>query len=54
MSDLKFTALTAELPTDATFKGPQTSAGVAETNSFGTVAGTAANGTNNQQVDSSN
>ena len=54
MSDLKFSALTAELPTDATFKGPQTSAGVAETNSFGTVTGTAANGTNNEVVDSSN
>tara|TARA_R110002126_G_scaffold52731_1_gene143099 strand:+ start:64 stop:450 length:387 start_codon:yes stop_codon:yes gene_type:complete len=45
MSDLTFSALTAELPTDATFKGPQTSAGVAETNSFGTVTQTAANGT---------
>ena len=45
MSDLKFSALTAELPTDATFKGPQTSAGVAEINSFGTVTQTAANGT---------
>ena len=45
MSDLKFSALTAELPSDATFKGPQTSAGVAETNSFGTVTQTAANGT---------
>ena len=45
MSDLTFSALTAELPTDATFKGPKTSAGVAETNSFGTVTQTAANGT---------
>jgi hypothetical protein len=45
MSDLKFSALTAELPSDATFKGPQTSAGVAEANSFGTVTQTAANGT---------
>ena len=45
MSDLTFSALTAELPSDATFKGPQTSAGVAETNSFGTVTQTAANGT---------
>ena len=45
MSDLKFSALTAELPTDATFKGPHTSAGVAEINSFGTVTQTAANGT---------
>ena len=45
MSDLKFSALTAELPTDATFKRPQTSAGVAEINSFGTVTQTAANGT---------
>ena len=44
MSDLKFSALTAELPSDATFKGPQTSAGVAETNSFGTANQTAANG----------
>ena len=45
MSDLKFSALTAELPSDATFKGPQTSAGVGEINSFGTVTQTAANGT---------
>tara|TARA_R110000803_G_scaffold184785_1_gene247109 strand:+ start:29 stop:415 length:387 start_codon:yes stop_codon:yes gene_type:complete len=45
MSDLKFSALTAELPSDATFKGPQTSAGVAEINSFGTALQTDANGT---------
>ena len=45
MSDLKFSALTAEIPTDSTFKGPQTTAGVAETNTFGTVTQTAANGT---------
>ena len=45
MSDLKFSALTAELPTDATYKGAATPAGVAETNSFGTVTQTAANGT---------
>ena len=45
MSDLKFSALTAELPTDSTYKGATTSAGVAETNSFGTVTQTAANGT---------
>ena len=44
MSDLTVTTLAAELPTDDTFKGPQTSAGVAETNSFGTANQTAANG----------
>ena len=44
ISDLKLSALTAELPTDATYKGA-TTAGVAETNSFGTVTQTAANGT---------
>jgi len=54
MSDLTFSALTAELPTDATFKGPQTSAGVAETNCIGIATQTAANGADSQVVDTSN
>tara|TARA_R110002074_G_scaffold385296_1_gene566347 strand:+ start:28 stop:417 length:390 start_codon:yes stop_codon:yes gene_type:complete len=46
LSDLKLSALTAELPADATFKGPiNATSGDAESNSFGTVAQTAANGT---------
>ena len=45
MSDLKFSALTAELPADATFKGPINADGDGETNSFGTVTQTDANGT---------
>ncbi len=55
LSDLRVDSsegLVAELPTDATFKGPVTSAGVAEINSFGTVAQTAANGGNSERVDS--
>jgi len=51
IQDTSFTLLTQELPTDATFKGPQTSAGVAETNSFGTTANIAAsNGANSDAV----
>ena len=51
IQDTSFTHLTQELPTDATFKGPKTSAGVAETNSFGTTANIAAsNGANSDAV----
>ena len=51
IQDTSFTLLTQELPTDATFKGPKTSAGVAETNSFGTTANIAAsNGVNSDAV----
>jgi|TARA_R110001583_G_scaffold25204_1_gene91363 hypothetical protein len=50
MSDLTVTTLAAETPTDATFKGPQTSAGVAEINSFGTAIQTPANGANSQRT----
>jgi len=46
MSDLKVTTLAAEEASDSTFKGPATSAGVAETNYFGTQTQTAANGAN--------
>mgnify|MGYP003116093360 CR=1 FL=1 len=56
LSDLRLDSsegLVAELPTDATFKGPQTSAGVAEINSFGSTAQTTANGGNSERVDSS-
>ena len=50
MSDLTVTTLAAEATTDTTFKGPQTSAGVAEINSFGTAIQTAANGANSQRT----
>ena len=56
LSDLRLDGsegLVAELPTDATVKGPATAAGVAEINSFGSSAQTAANGSNSERVDSS-
>tara|TARA_R100000541_G_scaffold50143_1_gene57325 strand:+ start:35 stop:412 length:378 start_codon:yes stop_codon:yes gene_type:complete len=54
MHDAVFQVLLPELPTDATFKGPQTSAGVAETNCIGIATQTAANGADSQVVDTSN
>ena len=54
VQDTSFTLLTQELPTDATFKGPQTSAGVAESNCIGIATQTAANGADSQVVDTSN
>tara|TARA_R110002096_G_scaffold426496_1_gene636392 strand:+ start:26 stop:403 length:378 start_codon:yes stop_codon:yes gene_type:complete len=53
MDDTSLDVLTPEVPTDATFKGPQTSAGVAETNCVGIPAQTAANGAGSQVIDTS-
>ena len=51
MDDTSLDVLTPEVPTDATFKGPQTSAGVAEINCFGIPLQTPANGTGSQVID---
>lgn len=53
IQDTSFSVLLPEAVTDATFKGPQTSAGVAETTSFGVITPTVANGTNSDAVGTS-
>ena len=53
MDDTSLDILTPEVPTDATFKGPQTSAGVAEINCVGIPLQTPANGANSQVIDTS-
>ena len=54
LHDTSFTLLTQEVPTDATYKGPTTSAGVAEVGYFGTTANVAAaNGTNSDAIGTS-
>ena len=51
MDDTSLDVLTPEVPTDATFKGPQTSDGVAEINCVGIPAQTASNGAGSQVID---
>ena len=54
LHDTSLTLLTQEVPTDATYKGPTTSAGVAEVGYFGTTANVAAaNGTNSDAIGTS-
>ena len=57
LEDVKLDVLTAELPTDATFKGPtfdDSGTTRAQINSFGTTAQTSKNGANSNAVDSDN
>ena len=50
VSDLGFNELVAEIPTDATYKGASSSAGVPETSYFGTEAQNLANGADDPNV----